>query len=316
MRPAFQQTAVRPRRIFLRTAFTAVFLLPGLPAQDAPEPTPQFRSDVHFVLLDVSVTDSKGVPYAGLTQENFRIRDEKQDQPITAFETGATNLSLAVVIDFSGSMRHRRGAITSSVNVLLNGLRDEDEASLWTFNERPTRLQPLSSVSMGLAQPWRASLSEQPITGQTALYDAILRASEDLENSIHERRVLIVLSDGADTASTAKLGPTVRSLQDSGILVYCVGLFQPGEPETNAGALRDVAEATGGLALFDDEAKNLRETLEQILRDLRARYVLEFRSAEPLPGQVQVRKLSVEARDANGKRLRVRTRQQYRVDAQ
>lgn len=308
------QAAASPRREFLRGALAAVFLW-DLKGQEFAEDAPEFRSDANFVLLDVSVTDSKGVPYAGLTQESFRIRDEKELRPITAFETGAANLSLAVVVDFSGSMRARRAAVANSVSVVLNGLREEDEAALWTFNEVPALLQPLSAMSSELAPRWHGSLSGQAITGKTALYDAILLASGNLEQSVHQRRVSIVLSDGADTASRATLNDALSALQDSATLAYCVGLFKPGEPETNAGALRDIAEATGGLALFDDDARNLRETLGRILTDLRARYVLEFRSAEPVAGRAQVRKLTVEARDAEGKRLRVRARRQYRVDA-
>jgi hypothetical protein len=74
-----------------------------------------------------------------------------------------------------------------------------------------------------------------------------------------------------------------------------------------------MADSTGGLALFDASGEHLEDSLTKIVADLRARYSIGYRAQAPASGGVEVRKLSVEARDANGRRLEVRSRREYRI---
>jgi VWFA-related protein len=278
---------------------------------------PSFRSSVNLVLMDVSVTDSTGRPAADLALENFEIRENGAPQTISRFALGSAAVSVAIVVDYSGSMKPRYGAVAASIGEVLRELRPSDEAMLLSFNEQVRVRQPLAMLESSASQTWGATLLAEPPTGQTSLYDAVIRASTELGTARHERRVLIVLSDGEDTTSEATLQEAVQALQSSNRLVYCIGLFKPGDQDTDAGALRKLADSTGGVALFTGDggksSSDLRARLSEVLRDLRSRYILEFHSMEPLAGKTEVRKLSVTARDPGGKRLKVRARGEYRV---
>jgi VWFA-related protein len=274
---------------------------------------PSFRTGVNLVLLDVSVTNSKGVPVTGLGRENFEVKEDGVRREISGFALGSEYVSLAVAVDYSGSMTPRRGALIQSLRVFVSLLQPQDEAILLTFNEHSNPITSLATAESQYPEEWPAALLRVLPAGQTSLYDAAIHASEELEQSKHERRVVIILSDGNDTASTATLKDAIAVLQSANRLVYCVGLFRPGEPDTDARALRRLAESTGGLALFDEDGGGLSQALGKVMADLRSRYVLAFRSAEAPPGATQVRRLAVTARDTAGRRLKVRARDQYRV---
>ena len=274
---------------------------------------PSFRTGVDLVLLDVSVTNSHGVPVAGLQPGNFEVKEDGVRRELSGFATGSENLSLAVAVDYSGSMGPRRGALVQSIHTFVSLLKPRDEAALLTFNERPTLLTSLALAESQSRDEWANALLRTLPSGKTGLYDAVIRTSEELRSAMYERRVIVVLSDGKDTSSVATLSETIAKLQSSNRLVYCVGLFSPGEPDTDAHALRRLASSTGGIALFDEDGKGLTQALTKIMADLRMRYVLEFRSPEAPPGMTQVRKLSVTVRDAKGGRLKVRSREEYRA---
>ncbi|MEO5926405.1 MAG: VWA domain-containing protein [Bryobacteraceae bacterium] len=272
---------------------------------------PVFQSGVNLVLMEVSVTNSKGVPVAALEQAQFEIKEGRRLLDIVRFEPGSTDVSVILVADCSRSMTPRRDALNRGVAALVQQFKAGDEGVLIAFNERVDVVSDFESFSK--PSDWLQNLARRPMTGQTALYDAVIAASRKLAASSHERRVIIVLSDGADTASTASLDAAFDEIRSSNGLVYTVGLFNVGEPDTNAGALKRLAEITGGTASFDPNGANLPEVFEKIMKDLRSRYVLGFYAQSPVPGKVEVRRLSVSAHDSLGKELKVRSRREYRI---
>lgn len=286
-------------------AGVVVFFAATALAQDA-----AFHTSANYVLIDASVTTSQGVPVAGLTPENFEVRDGGRPQEIVRFDSGSASVAMVVAADFSGSMRPRHWALAGGVGTLATLLTDGDEAQVLLFNEH---VMPLEETDPAL---WRMALLTRAPTGQTAIYDAVKRGLDRLVASAHQRRVMIVLSDGSDTASTTQRREMFDALRQTGALIYCVGLFKPGEPQTDAGLLRDIAERSGGLAYFEDDAADLTPVFERIMRDLRARYVLMFHVEGATEGGSEVRRISVTARDADGKKLRIRARREYSIDNQ
>jgi VWFA-related protein len=269
---------------------------------------PSFRAGADFVLLDVSATDSHGTPVSGLLPENFQVKEDGRLRNLISFDHGSANVTLALVADFSGSMKPRHQPLVDGVAALVAQLDPRDDARLLTFNETAAVLAQQAPAD------WPAAVLASVPTGQTALYDAVLLAAREAEKGRYQRRVIVVLSDGEDTASRAPRSIVFDELRASNALVYCVGLFEPGDANTDAGVLRSMAERTGGLALFDPDAARLPEVFRAITLDLRARYVLTFRAADIAAGERAVRKLSVDARNADGKRLRVRSRREYVIE--
>lgn len=289
--------------------FTAIVLCPVVRAQEVPE----FTSQVDRVLLDVSVTTGRGEPVQGLGKENFVLRESGREQAIQEFGQGSSDIAVGIVVDYSASMRSRRSSVIEGVETLISVLQPADQALLLSFNDQPHLLQDMETVQDLRLPTWRSALLQEPATGRTALYDAVLQALQAVSESENGRRILIVLSDGEDNQSNTELAVLKESLESQNALVFCVGLFAPGEPQTNAGALREIAESTGGSAVFEKNISRLSSVLSSILADVRSRYVLTFRPELPESGKSEVRKLSVEARDDSGRRLKVRSRKQYRV---
>ncbi|MEO8099436.1 MAG: VWA domain-containing protein [Acidobacteriota bacterium] len=306
--PVILNAAVLRKSFFRSTAVFCMFSLVPASPQDS---EPVFRTGANLVLMDVSVTDAKGVPVGELKRGQFVLKEDGRQREISRFEERPANVSLALVVDYSGSMRPRLDALSRGVQALVGSFHEGDQAELIVFNEDVTTLRGFADGAA--AQSWNGSLRRQPPTGSTALYDAVIKASLSLDASEHERRVLIVLSDGQDTASSQSLNQAVDTLRSSNRLVYTVGLFTPGDMDTDAHALRKLAEATGGLAVFDPDGQSLPATFTRIMRDLRARYLLGFYAADATAGKEEIRKLSLSVRDPNGKSLKVVSRREYRI---
>lgn len=282
----------------------------SLGAPLAPQ-APSFRSTVNLVLLDVLVTDSAGHPVAGLDRANFRIKERNRFVPIDRVSTGATNLSVGLVLDYSRSMIHSQARVVQAVEQLRSRLSPTDEAFILTFNERVTKAVPPALMSANVAGRWSSQLYKTRPDGQTALYDAIVEAASTLHSATHPRRAILVLSDGKDTASQATRADADRALLESNTLFYAVGLFAPGDLDTDPGTLSSFAHHTGGRAIFEPRLEFLATEFDRILAELRSRYVLGFLTSEPTAVAGETRRVHVYATDAQGRSLRVRTRESF-----
>ena len=308
---------VRWKDLFLsRAAAIAFFIVVGisdsttLAAQEAQEDA-TFRAGVNLVLADVSVTDARGTPVSGLTRDQFEVKEGRKTRPIVRFEEGSARISLALVVDYSGSMRSRQDAVLRGIDALVAQLLPEDEIALISFNEHVNVLN--NFVSTVKAEDWIDPLRNQKPMGQTALYDAILRASQLLETSAQERRVIVVLSDGQDTASKTSREEVIDELRSSNRLLYAVGLFAPGDPDSNSSTLRKLAETTGGSAIFDSDGLQLPQTFTTIMKDLRSRYLLGFYAEAPTGRAVEVRRISISVHTLGKGSMNVRARREYRI---
>jgi Ca-activated chloride channel family protein len=149
--------------------------------------------------------------------------------------------------------------------------------------------------------------------GKTSLYDAIIRGSHLLESSAHERRVIIVLSDGQDTASRASLNSVINELRSSNTLLYAVGLFEMGDPDSSSAVLKKMAETTGGQLILDADGAHLNESFTAILKDLRSRYLLGFNSEDAASEKEEIRHLSVSITNPPSGHLHILARREYRI---
>jgi Ca-activated chloride channel family protein len=197
------------------------------------------------------------------------------------------------------------------VEQLRMRLAPEDEAFVLTFNERVTNVIEPALVGSSAAVPWTTPLYRTKPDGQTALFDAITRGAEMLRSSTHERRAMVVLSDGRDTASQNNKAEASRYLLESNVLFYAVGLFPRGDLESDSRTLSHFADDTGGRVVFEPKVERLAAEFDSILSELRARYVLGFLTSESAKGAGETRKVRVFATDANGRPLKVRTRESF-----
>jgi VWFA-related protein len=147
-------------------------------------------------------------------------------------------------------------------------------------------------------------------SGQTALYDAVVAGLEQLRTGSREKKVLLLISDGADNKSVHTQTQAMRMAVRSNAAIYTIGLFADEDPDRNPDVLRRLARATGGEAFFPQEAKQTAAICEQIAGDIRRQYTLGYVSNSTRP-EGEFRNIRVVAEAAGRGRLTVRTRTGY-----
>jgi Ca-activated chloride channel homolog len=153
--------------------------------------------------------------------------------------------------------------------------------------------------------------------GATSLYDAIFLGARHLrEQGFHEKKVLLIMSDGDDNHSHYSLNHVLESLRESKIMVYSVGLRDPFDDSQLFGsagrkALEKVAEVTGGASYFPRSVSEVQQICRTIARDLRNQYTIGYRpSNDKLDGSW--RKVLVRIKPAKGlPSVKIRTKQGY-----
>lgn len=304
-------TAIRSLGAFRMAVVLSGAALGSVVAQEEEKST--IRTTVNVVLLDAGVWSKDGNQVAGLNKQNFEIHDNGRRRPISNFGLGTTAISFALVIDFSHSMRPRKAGVIEASRHLVNRLAESDEIAVIVFNDDVKVVHP-PALAAGLSNSWLIDLENTKPEGRTALRGALVKAASLLSQARHERRVCILLSDGQDTASSVTREEAMNRLQSANVTVFSIGLFRPGDVETDAGFLEKIARESGGEAFFDENAAKLSTLFDGILTDLRARYVLGFVAGDAVAaGRTEVHRLKVIARDDSGRLLRVRARRGYQI---
>lgn len=199
-----------------------------VPALSAPQavipPQPQPETKRPNQLVTVTVTDQLGNYIPGLRPEDFTIYEDDMPQALTYFNTGQNEpVSLGLVVDMSGSMMGKVESARRALRRFVTTIHPRDEVFLEAFNQRPIILQDFTDSRALLLQ---ATAALEP-RGGTALYDAILDGLRRVQQGHHQKRALIVITDGLDVASVASRSQTIEAIRQSGVLVYTIGVGNP-----------------------------------------------------------------------------------------
>src|SRR5688500_568740 len=215
------------RSITLRSKLLPLLVLPFLAVplgarQTVDGRSQSFRSASELVTTAVTVRDAEGRLVTTLQQSDFIVEEDGEPQPITQFTRERVPVSLALALDVSDSMRGQRmtdarGALANFLDALL---APEDEAALLGFNHETKLFGEWTTLRQGL----RSKLDAIRPSGGTALFDAIAKSLPLFESRQHPRAALLVVSDGADTASD--LSPTMvkQTLVRSDVFLYAIGI--------------------------------------------------------------------------------------------
>jgi VWFA-related protein len=179
-----------------------------------------------------------------------------------------------------------------------------------TFNEKVSFGLPDGTLFTDEAAELRVAMSRIAADGMTALYDAVAVALEHLKKGNRDKKVLIVISDGGDNASTRKLVQIMAMAKQSDAIIYTIGLFDEDDPDQNPGALKQLAQATGGEAFMPESVKDVVPVCAGIARDIRNQYTIAY---VPANGKQDgtYRVIQVKAGAPHRGRLVVRTRAGY-----
>lgn len=242
---------------------------------------PTIRVQSRLVNIAVSVMDKNGAPIGGLGKDDFEISEDGKPQKIAYFEKeSSTPLSIVLAIDASKSVlrdeRLEKSAAKHFVNALL---RDQDELDLMDFSDSVREIVPFTNQKKRI----ESGLNELQLGDETALYDAIFLASERLsqtKNDAGRRRIVVVITDGEDTAKRSRYSQALEEAQRAGAMMYAIIVVPVWEDAgRNTGgehALIQMANDTGGKYFYVEDKKDLEPAFARVSEDLRTQYVLGY----------------------------------------
>lgn len=270
----------------------------------------RFSARSELVILDVAVTDDRGGFVSGLAPDAFRVLEEGKPQTVAFFAEQDAPATIGLLLDTSGSMLVSRDRMIDGISALTSASNPSDEFLPLVFNERVTPV--LGSTARFTSDPTmlRHALTNSLIVlGKTAFYDAVSQAIDGVSMGSHERRVLIVMSDGGDNASEKTLDELLTKVQSSNVLIYTIALIDRLSPGYDPGTLRRLAKLTGGLAFAPQRREMVSDAFRAIAADIRSRYTLAYEPGDTSSGSVKRVRVLVEA--PRGKDVKVRTRTGY-----
>jgi len=270
------------------------------------------RSEVQEVVLHATVIDEHHHPVTGLQRDAFRVIDDGKQQSIHTFRQEDVPVALAIVIDNSGSMREKRAAVNAAALKLVRASNPQDQVCIVNFNNESY----LDQDYTGDVDMLKEALEHIESRGGTALYDAVVATSDHLVKTAKlQKKILLVVTDGEDTASHDTLQQAVRAVAvDGGPVIYTIGLLGHEKEKKARRALQALAEQTGGAAYFPGELNEVEAISQQIAHEIRNQYTIGYRpSVAMVPGTYHP--VSVKAEVKGYKGLSVRTRSGYYVPA-
>jgi Ca-activated chloride channel family protein len=261
-------------------------------------------------VFNVTVLDKDGRSVTGLAQKDFRVYEDGREEKIKIFHPEDTPATVGLIIDNSNSMLNKRKDVVTAATAFIGASHPQDEMFVVNFNRRAWLALPPSKAFTSDRAELRATLNETRAEGTTALYDALKLALDHLNESTRQRKALVVLSDGGDNASLAKLDDVLRQAQQSSATIYCIGIYDPMQKDRNPSVLKRIAKVTGGESFFPNTPDNLITTWPKIASAIRGQYTIGYISSNPARDG-GYRRVRITATSNKGKMLDVRMRPGY-----
>jgi Ca-activated chloride channel homolog len=303
-----------------RLLFPALALaLVAVPSAQEPDSKPNFSSQSELVVLHVSVKDKKGGYVGGLSQDAFRVLENRQPQEISFFHNQDAPVTVGMLIDASGSMAPNRDLVIAASMAFSKAMNPQDEFFVLGFNEQIHTPLPAEKPFTNFEPALRVALVQAiKARGQTAVYNAVNAGLDYVQRGGFERQVLVVLSDGGDNASSTTRAQVLANAQASNAVIYTIALIDPLDQEADPGFLSQLSESTGGVSFRPKNAKEIEDILQQVARDIRNLYTIGYVPSEATASQARreaLRRVAVDVRLPTGQKLAVRTRRAYLAGA-
>jgi Ca-activated chloride channel family protein len=299
--------------------FSLLVLLFGTLASHAqtPQPTPlpneEIKVKVDLVTLTLTVTDIYGRYVSGLTKEAFTVFDNNLEQEITFFSDADAPISIGILFDVSDSMSGEKIAkARTALERFINTSHPSDEYFLIAFNNKAQLL--LDRTRDGEAVLRKLTLVEP--RNNTALYDACYLGVEKVTRGAHQKKALLIISDGQDNASRYNFGEVRRLLKESDVVVYAVGILDGSDSSSMTGMqgqsfLDELTSVTGGKSFYPQTNVEMDEIFERIALELRHQYSIGYTPKDFQPDG-KYHKVKVKVKPPRGlPRLTIRSREGY-----
>ena len=235
------------------------------------------RLNSDLVLVPVTVTDPMNRLVTGLEQEDFSVFENSNQQKITSFASEDAPVSIGIIFDLSGSMSSKLVRAKESILQFIKTANPEDEFFVIGFNDRPELIEDFTSS----VEDIEARLATVQSGHRTALLDAIYYGITKMRDAKHQRRALLVVSDGGDNRSRYTEGEVRAKVRESDVQIYAMGIFDPyaPTPEERMGPelLASICEDSGGRMYRVQDVDELSDIAEKISTELRNQYVIGYR---------------------------------------
>jgi Ca-activated chloride channel homolog len=292
-----------------RTLISAITLATiSLSAGGADQPQATIKAEVALVNVVFSAFDRHNRMVEGLGTEDFVVLENRAPQTIKYFSSiskGDVPLTIALLIDTSASIRDKLGDEKQTAAEFLNSVvrKDKDSALLISFDSEVSLVHDFThnpEELIAAMQPLRAG-------GATALYDAVSLAVDEKLKDRTGRKVIVVITDGDDTASSARRETVIQTAQKHDVLIYGIGI-RGASFDANFGVLKKFAEETGGRFFSSRPTLSEMQTGFQLIREeLQNQYSLAYTSTNAARDGAY---RSIQVRCKRGG-VRIRTRKGY-----
>lgn len=297
-------------------ALAALAQAPAGPAARAEDPQkgtqdPTISVDVKLVNVFVTVTDAGGAPARTLTRDNFALFEDGVPQSISVFSR-ESQLPLSIVMAVDASLSTKKDLkleLISARKFAHEIMRPQDALALYQFSEIVEELVPFTADLRRID----AGIERVHVRSATAMYDAVYLGAEALYKR-SGRKVMVIITDGGDTASSTSYQEALRAAQQSEATVYSMIVVPI---EASAGrelggehALIQLSHDTGGKYYYADTLPRLERAFEQISDELRTQYLLAYYPVRRI-AETDFRKIRIELKGPATDALRARHRTGY-----
>ncbi len=255
------------------------------PAQTGPgalkvHPGSFIRMNVDLVLVPVTVTDPMNRLVTGLEKSDFQVYENSKEQAIRTFAAEDAPVSIGIIFDLSGSMTSKLLRAKEAILQFIKTANPQDEFFVIGFNDRPELIEDFTNSVVDI----QARLATVRSGHRTALLDAIYYGVQKMRDAGHERKALLVVSDGGDNRSRYTEGEVRSQVREADVEIYSIGIFDPYAPtpeeRTGPQLLADISEITGGRLFRVEDIDELSDIAEKISTELRNQYVIGYRPQE------------------------------------
>ena len=258
--------------------------------------------NVKLVEVYASVRNPKGKPVSGLKEDSFEVREDGQTQSIRFFESDGSSLTVALLIDSTGSIARDLPKMKKAGATLLYGIRSDDTFGLFTFTNRLKTLYPFGhntdealAAFMKIEAGWR-----------TAFYDSLAQLVSQMK-AVRGRKAILLLTDGDDNSSLLPKTAALTAAKKASIPIYSIAIGRACESKVLAKRLEELAQTTGGLSLQARKAEDLVKVFDKIAVDLRSLYLMGYYAT----GEVNTHYRSISVLLPQQPRLKVRAKKGY-----
>ena len=200
----------------------------------ASAPGSKIQVNVNLVLVPMTVTDPLNRLVTGLERENFFVYDNNAPQKIKTFSTQDAPLTIGIVFDLSGSMQSKFVRARKALSEFLRTCNPQDEFFVVGFNDKPAVIVDYTSD----VDDVEARMVMLKPANRTALIDAVYLGVNKLKTAKYERKALLIISDGGDNRSRYTEGELRRSVRESEVQIYSIGIFDMFAPTRKSAKAR------------------------------------------------------------------------------